>query len=94
MANIKFLQYFSLLRYRAIYKLLKNSNIQLILDMEDSAQNLFSRAKTLLLKNNCRQGVSYLSENSVNLENCFIRINSTNSDFFDEDIKILKKKKT
>jgi len=52
MANINFLQYFSLLRYRAISKLLINQKFTLILDMEDSAQNLFSKKKTFELKKN------------------------------------------
>ena len=72
MASVNFLQYFSLLRYRAISKLLIKRKLTLILDMEDSAQNLSSKQKTSELKLKCREGIVYLSQNSINLENCFL----------------------
>lgn len=90
MANINFLQYFSLLRYRAISKLLINQKFTLILDMEDSAQNLFSKKKTFELKKKCREGIVYLSKNLINLENCFLRINSSKSEYFKDDIKTIE----
>ena len=93
MASINFLQYFSLLRYRAISKLLIKRKLTLILDMEDSAQNLFSKQKTSELKLKCREGIVYLSQNSINLENCFLRINSIKSDYFNDDIKTLEVEK-
>ena len=93
MINIKFLQYFSLLRYKVVSKLLNDKKFTLILDMEDSAQNLFSKKKTIELKKRCRDGIIYLSKNCINLEKCFLRINSIKSDHFNNDIKILKKAK-
>lgn len=93
MASVNFLQYFSLLRYRAISKLLIKRKLTLILDMEDSAQNLSSKQKTSELKLKCREGIVYLSQNSINLENCFLRINSIKSDYFNDDIKTLEVEK-
>ena len=54
MPNVDYLQYFSLTRYRAVEKFLKKNKYSLILDMEDSAQNLFSKQKTHELKEKCR----------------------------------------
>ena len=94
MININFLQYFSLLRFKVLNKLIDKGNYTLILDMEDSAQNLFSDKKTIELKKRCREGIHYLSENKIKLDNCFLRINSIKSSFFQEDIKtIIKAKK-
>ena len=86
----QFLQYFSLLRYKVLSKLLSNKKYSLILDMEDSAQNLFSKKKTIELKKKCCDGIIYLSKNSVDIKNCFLRINSTESAFFKNDIKSLQ----
>ena len=58
--------------------------------MEDSAQNLFSKKKTVELKKKCCDGIIYLSKNSVDIKNCFLRINSTESAFFKNDIKSLQ----
>ena len=91
MININFLQYFSLLRFKVLNKLIDKENYTLILDMEDSAQNLFSDKKTIELKKKCREGIHYLSENKIKLDNCFLRINSIKSSFFQEDIKTIIK---
>ncbi len=90
MVKKKLLQYFSLVRYKAIKKVL-SSNCKLILDMEDSAQNLFSQKKTDELKEICRKGIDYLQEKKINLNKNFIRINSINSKYFKKDIEVIKK---
>jgi hypothetical protein len=54
MHNLNYLQYLSLVRYKSIKKFLKNNNVQVILDMEDSAQNIFDKKLTVELKKKYR----------------------------------------
>ena len=89
MINTRILQYFSLVRYKAIKKIL-NNNFKLILDMEDSAQNLFSRKKTVFLKKKCREGIEYLTHQKINLKEDFLRINGIKSSYFSKDVKTIK----
>ncbi|MDC3087771.1 aldolase/citrate lyase family protein [Candidatus Pelagibacter sp.] len=91
MSNIGYLQYFSLTRYRVVEKFLKKNNYSLILDMEDSAQNIFSKKKTVQLKEKCRFGLSYLVKNNISIKDCFVRINAIESEFFDDDLILLQK---
>lgn len=93
MKNINTFLYICLVRYKSINLILKKFrkyNISLILDMEDSAQDLFDVENTKNLKKISREGLKFLYEkNILNNINTFIRINSQKSDFYEDDIKII-----
>ena len=95
MKNINIFLYICLVRYKAlnhILKKFKQHNISLILDMEDSAQDLFDHENTINLKKQSREGLLYLNDkNILKGIKTFVRINSENTDFYKEDIKTLKK---
>ena len=100
MKNLNLFLYIFLVRYKAINLILKKFkkyNISLILDMEDSAQDLFDDENNKNLKKISREGLKYLSNKNI-LESIdtFIRINSQNTEFYQADIEtiseILKKK--
>ena len=68
MKNINIFLYICLVRYKAlnhILKKFKQHNISLILDMEDSAQDLFDRENTINLKKQSREGLLYLPSLSI-----------------------------
>tara|TARA_B100000787_G_scaffold170280_1_gene165631 strand:+ start:2402 stop:3298 length:897 start_codon:yes stop_codon:yes gene_type:complete len=75
-----------------ILKKFKQHNISLILDMEDSAQDLFDRENTINLKKQSREGLLYLNDKDI-LKGIktFVRINSENTEFYEQDIETLKK---
>ena len=57
-------QYLSLVRYKAIFKFLKrfDKKVSIILDLEDSAKDIFSIKNTYKLKKQCRDGIIYFSK--------------------------------
>ena len=85
------IQYLSLTRYKPLNKIINNlnqHNISIILDMEDSAQDLFNTANNSKLKQICRDGIKYLSNTLNNLNNDFyIRINSLRDKNYEMDIQ-------
>ena len=88
-------QYISLTRFKIIpYILRKNDNkgSSIILDMEDSAKDLFSLSNTNKLKNFCRLGLISLGKTSIVHSNIkiFIRINHFRSSDFKKDIVAVK----
>lgn len=92
--------YICLVRYKAINLILKKFkkyNISIILDMEDSAQDLFDKQNNKNLKKISREGLKYLYDKDI-LDNTetFVRINSQKSEFYQQDIQtissILEKK--
>ena len=91
---MEFFQYLSLVRFKALASLLKNysnKNVSIILDLEDSAQDLFSKKKTKDLKNICREGLIYISKKKILIKNnIFIRINKIETEEFASDIKAIK----
>ncbi len=95
MKNINIFLYICLVRHKAlnhILKKFKQHNISLILDMEDSAQDLFDRENTINLKKQSREGLLYLNDKDI-LKGIktFVRINSENTEFYEQDIETLKK---
>lgn len=79
--------YLSLIRYKAIPKLLdklEKKNLSIILDFEDSSE------KTKEMKSKCRAGFTYISNLKKKYKNIFIRINGEKSKFHSEDIASLK----
>ena len=95
MKNLNLFLYICLVRYKAINLILKKFkkyNISIILDMEDSAQDLFDPKNNENLKQISRKGLEYLSNNNI-LEklDTFVRINSQNSEFYNKDIKTISK---
>ena len=90
----KIIQYLSLTRYKPLKKIinnLNNHNISIILDMEDSAQDLFNLDNNSKLKQICREGIKYLSNILNNLNNDFyIRINSIKDKNYEHDILSIK----
>ena len=95
MKKFQIFQYISLIRYKALNSISENfrkKNISLILDFEDSAQDLFSKKNTLKLKKLCRQGLIYLANNGfLNKNKIYLRINSPKSFFYKSDIKVINK---
>ena len=95
MKNLNIFLYICLVRYKAlnhILKKFKKHNISLILDMEDSAQDIFDHENTINLKRQSREGLLYLNERDILKDiNTFVRINSENSEFYKDDIKTVKK---
>lgn len=89
------IQYLSLARFKPLKKIihnLNNQNINIILDMEDSAQDLFDINNNSKLKQICRDGISYLSDTLNSLNNDFyIRINSLNDGNYKKDIQAIRK---
>ena len=77
---------------KSYIKNLKKHNISLILDMEDSAQDIFDHKNTIKLKKQSREGLKYLNDKNI-LEgiNTFVRINSESTEFYQEDISTIKK---
>ena len=96
MKNFKIIQYLPLVRPRAIKRLIpqfSNRKINLILDLEDSAQDIFDNAKTHFLKKKSREGLKYLSSelNNIKLDcEIFIRINGIKTEYFSEDLLLIK----
>lgn len=95
MKKLNIFLYVCLVRYKAIdliLKKFKNYNFSIILDMEDSAQDLFDYQNNLNLKIIARKGLSYLSNNNfLNKINFYVRINSQISEFYKDDIAIIQK---
>ncbi len=89
------IQYLSLTRYKPLNKIINNlnqNNISIILDMEDSAQDLFNTANNSKLKQICRDGIKYLSNTLNNLNNDFyIRINSLRDKNYEMDIQSINR---
>ena len=88
-------QYISLTRFKIIpFIMRKNQNrgSSIILDMEDSAKDLFSLSNTKMLKKICRSGLMSLSEEKINNSNIklFIRVNDFRSSYFKKDIAAIK----
>ncbi len=100
MKSLNLFLYICLVRYKAINLILKKFkkfNISIILDMEDSAQDLFDTKNNANLKRISREGLNYLSYNNILEHNpTYVRINSQNTSFYEKDIEtiseILKKK--
>tara|TARA_B100000989_G_scaffold248571_1_gene196046 strand:+ start:3534 stop:4466 length:933 start_codon:yes stop_codon:yes gene_type:complete len=93
MRQLKLFLYICLVRYKSIKLILKKFkkyNISIILDMEDSAQDLFDPKNNENLKQISRKGLEYLSNNDI-LQNTdiFVRINSHNSKFYIKDIETI-----
>jgi citrate lyase beta subunit len=90
--NTQIIQYLPLTRPRAshryVHKLAK-MNVMSILDLEDSAQNPFNLEETRTLKQSARDGLVFISKNCKweNLPQVFVRINSLDTEYFEEDIK-------
>ena len=62
--SLKTLQYLSLVRYKALPKIIKklsHNKIGIILDFEDSSKDIFSPKNTFFLKEECRKGFENLN---------------------------------
>ena len=92
--KINIFQYLSLVRYKGLLSILKKykgQNVSIILDLEDSAQDLFSKKRTEELKSTCRKGIIYLAEKDLKLKNdIFIRINSIKSKDHMKDLLVVR----
>ena len=96
MKKIPIIQYLPLTRPKASRRLLKNFNplnIGVILDLEDSAQNIFDYNQTCILKKEAREGLLSIAStfDSSYISPLYIRINSIDTDFFNEDINCIIK---
>jgi len=97
--KISLIQYLPLTHTRATFRLLsklQKSRIQTILDLEDSAQDPFSKEETIKLKAKARCDlIEYISSERFQKQrfdaNPFIRINASSSDFFNDDIELVNK---
>jgi citrate lyase beta subunit len=96
MKKIPIIQYLPLTRPKASRRLLKTfeiQNIGAILDLEDSAQNIFDYDETRILKNEARSGLLSIAStfNSTYRAPLYIRINSMDTEFFEKDIECILK---
>ena len=92
MNTIPIIQYLPLTRPKATErytKTLNKSNVMVILDLEDSAQNPFDINETDQLKIQARGGLKSISKNSDFAPTCntYIRINAINTKYFEDDIQ-------
>ena len=92
MKKIPIIQYLPLTRPKASRRLLnklESSNVASILDLEDSAQNIFDFEATCILKEEARNGLLLISSTfeSPYKSPIYIRVNSIDTQFFEEDIK-------
>lgn len=92
MKKIPLIQYLPLTRPKAAKLFLKKLNkakVMSILDLEDSAQDPFSRSRTAKLKVSARSGLELISKDA-NIScstKVYIRINSSDSEFYNDDVK-------
>ncbi|MBJ7898429.1 MAG: hypothetical protein GC158_00590 [Cyanobacteria bacterium RI_101] len=88
--------YLSLSKWKIYSRLVRDfaiSNVEIVLDLEDSVGDPFSEAKTIKLKAMARTGLRSLSESEVFkslYHKNLIRINAVNSPYFFDDISILQ----
>ena len=92
MKKIPIIQYLPLTRPKAtklFTKKLNNSNVMVILDLEDSAQDPFSNNETDKLKIQARIGLDLISKDSGFITTCktYIRINAINTKYFEDDMQ-------
>ena len=92
MKKIPIIQYLPLTRPKASRRLLKkldSSNVASILDLEDSAQDIFDFEKTCVLKEEARNGLLAISSTfeTPYKSPIYIRVNSIDTQFFQEDIR-------
>ncbi len=87
-------QYLSLVRYKGLKYILKNYDsykISIILDLEDSVQDLFSKKLTNELKKIGRKGLIYLAEKKIKIKNkIYVRINGIDTSDHKKDLEVLK----
>ena len=91
--SLKTLQYLSLVRYKALPKIIKklsHNKIGIILDFEDSSKDILV-LRILFLKEECRKGFENLNNLKFSNSKIFIRVNGSKSLHFKKDIGILKK---
>ena len=92
---VQLIQYLPLTRPRATLKFLKSLNtrgINCILDLEDSAQDAFDVDKTNILKHEARVWLGYILErleSNISIE-VYIRINSSTSRYYEEDLNYIQ----
>ena len=94
--NITLIQYLPLTRPLASYALTKklfSKNRNVILDLEDSAQDIFDSKHNLELKKIARDGLLTISNYKLPISNSklYVRINSPKTEFYNLDISIIKK---
>ena len=91
MQKIPLIQYLPLTRPKAaklFLKKLHKAGVMSILDLEDSAQDPFSKIKTIELKSSARAGLALISRDSTinHTSKVFIRINAIDSEYYKDDI--------
>ncbi len=94
--NITLIQYLPLTRPLASYALTKklfSKNRNVILDLEDSAQDIFDSKHNLELKKIARDGLLTISNYKLPITNSklYVRINSPKTEFYNLDLSIIKK---
>ena len=97
MNDINIIQYLPLTHPRATLRLVKNlsaAGVMTILDLEDSAQDPFSKKHTVDLKINARNNFfKIISSNNWDLRSfgvpLYVRVNAIDTEFFKDDISCL-----
>ena len=97
MNDINIIQYLPLTHPRATLRLVKNlsaAGVMTILDLEDSAQDPFSKKHTVDLKINARNNFfKIISSNNWDLRSfgvpLYVRVNAIDTEFFKDDIRML-----
>ena len=91
MQKIPLIQYLPLTRPKAaklFLKKLHKADVMSILDLEDSAQDPFSKSRTADLKSSSRAGLDLISRDSTinHTSKVYIRINAIGSEYYKDDI--------
>ena len=94
--NTNVVQYLPLTHLNAALKLYTNLNkhkVEVIFDLEDSAQDIFDSQNTINIKKVARLNFEKLINKINKAEDQFyyLRINNHNTQFFNEDVKVIKK---
>jgi len=91
----RIMQYLPLTKARASYRILKKldrNNVGTVLDLEDSAQDLFSVEKTAKLKEKARDGLRLISEKYDwdITSNIYVRVNPEGTPYYEDDLKLIE----
>lgn len=94
--HTKVVQYLPLTHLNAALKYYENLNknkVEVIFDLEDSAQDIFNYKNTIHIKDVARLNFEKIINKINKKEDCFyyLRINNPHTVFFNEDVKVIKK---
>ncbi len=78
--------------FRRLYHKINAHNVNIVLDLEDSCDDVFDRQNTTTMKREARQGLVQLARSEILLStasNIWVRINDLNTEFFQLDLETM-----